>query len=136
MSIPENVLNKELYKKAKKIADEKYKRHSAYKSMFLVKTYKDMGGKYSGKKETKGVSRWNKEKWVQVLPYLEQNKKIVCGSGSNKKGCRPTVKVDDKTPSTIDMLVKKHGKNKMIELAKAKRKDMNTRINWEKGKIY
>ena len=134
--IPDNVLNKELYKKAKEIADKTYKRHSAYKSMFLVKTYKELGGKYSGKKETKGVSRWNKEAWLQVLPYLENNKKVPCGSGSNKKGCRPTVKVDDKTPSTIDMLVKKHGKKKMIELARAKRKDMNTRINWELGKIY
>ena len=49
--IPDNVLNKDLYKKAKKIADETYKKNSAYKSMFLVKKYMDLGGKYSGKKK-------------------------------------------------------------------------------------
>ena len=32
--------NKKLYKKAKKIADEKYKKSSAYKSGFIVETYK------------------------------------------------------------------------------------------------
>ena len=31
--------NKKIYNKAKKIADEKYKKNSAYKSGFIVKTY-------------------------------------------------------------------------------------------------
>ena len=42
--------NQKLYDKAKKIADEKYSKPSAYKSGFIVKSYKDMGGTYSGKK--------------------------------------------------------------------------------------
>ena len=50
-------LDEEIYKKAKKKADETYKRNSAYKSMFLVKVYKDMGGRFKGKKEVKGVSK-------------------------------------------------------------------------------
>ena len=33
--------------KAKAEADKKYKRHSAYKSMFMNKLYKDLGGKYA-----------------------------------------------------------------------------------------
>ena len=44
--IPKQYLDKNIYLKAKKIADDKYEKHSAYKSMFLVKTYKDMGGRY------------------------------------------------------------------------------------------
>jgi len=39
-----------LYEKAKKIADDKYSKPSAYKSGFIVKTYKEMGGTYSGGK--------------------------------------------------------------------------------------
>lgn len=139
MDIPENVINKDLYKKAKKKADATYKRNSAYKSMFLVKTYKELGGKYKDNKNSNkkdGVSKWRKEGWIQVLPFLEKGEKIACGSGSNKKGCRPTIKVDSKTPSTINELIKKHGKDTLLKLAKAKRKDMNTRINWELGKIY
>jgi hypothetical protein len=42
--------NIELYNKVKQIADEKYPKPSAYKSGFIVKTYKSMGGTYSGKK--------------------------------------------------------------------------------------
>jgi hypothetical protein len=42
--------NQALYEKAKAIADQKYAKPSAYKSGFLVKLYKQMGGTYSGKK--------------------------------------------------------------------------------------
>jgi len=44
--------DKELYDKAKAIADKTYKKPSAYKSGFIVKTYKDLGGTYSGDKKT------------------------------------------------------------------------------------
>lgn len=136
MNIPDNVLNPSLYKKAKKKADETYKRHSAYKSMFIQKVYQDLGGKYKGKKEVKGVKRWNEEKWIQVIPFILEGKKIECGSGKNKKGCRPSKKIDENTPTTIQALIKKHGKAKMTELAKLKRNNMDIRINWEKGKRY
>ena len=39
-------LNPNLYIKAKKIADAVYDRPSAYTSGFIVKKYKEMGGKY------------------------------------------------------------------------------------------
>ena len=42
MEIPENIIDKSLYKKAKKKADETYKRPSAYKSMYIQKVYKDL----------------------------------------------------------------------------------------------
>ncbi len=41
--------NKALYAKVKREADEKYKTHGAYKSGWIVKTYKARGGTYSGK---------------------------------------------------------------------------------------
>ena len=135
MDIPSNVKNPSLYKKAKKIADETYKKNSAYKNMFLVKTYKDLGGEYSGKKTDKGVARWNKEKWIQVKPFLEEGKKIACGFGDGGKGCRPSKRIDKDTPTTIQELIKKHGKKPLLKLANEKRKDMNKRVLWDNLKI-
>ena len=57
IKIPNNVKNPALYKRARKIADDTYKRNSAYKNMFLVKKYKELGGSYSGEKTDKGVNR-------------------------------------------------------------------------------
>jgi len=45
-----------LYEKVKKEADEKYSKPSAYKSGWIVKTYKDRGGTYSGAKPKKGLT--------------------------------------------------------------------------------
>ena len=134
--VPDNIVNKTLYLKAIEIANNTYKRHSAYKSMFIQTTYKKLGGKYYGKKKIDGVERWNKEEWIQVLPYLLENKKVACGSGSNKKGCRPYKRVDKNTPKTIKELIKIHGRDKLIKLAKLKQKNMDIRINWEKGVKY
>jgi len=42
--------NKALYNKVKQQADKKFDKPSAYKSAWIVKTYKSSGGKYKGKK--------------------------------------------------------------------------------------
>jgi len=42
--IPKNVENPTLYKEARKIADNTYERPSAYKSMYIVRKYKELGG--------------------------------------------------------------------------------------------
>lgn len=59
-------LNKELYEKAKADADKVYDRHSAYKSGWIVKRYKELGGKYADDGETKGLKRWFKEEWGDI----------------------------------------------------------------------
>jgi hypothetical protein len=135
MDIPDNVKNPSLYRKAKTIADKTYKKNSAYKSMFIVKTYKDLGGTYSTKKTDKGVARWNKEKWIQVVPFLEKGEKIVCGVGGGGKGCRPSKRIDKDTPTTIQELIKKHGKKSLLKVAKEKKKDMSKRVLWNNLKI-
>jgi hypothetical protein len=71
MSSPEPI-NKKLYAEIKQVADEKYKTHGAYKSAWIVKKYKELGGKYKGKKDPKkGISRWLSENWKDYagLPY-------------------------------------------------------------------
>lgn len=135
MDIPDNVVNPTLYRKARKKADETYKKNSAYKSMFIVSEYKRLGGKYRGEKKLKGVKRWNAEEWIQVLPFVESGKKVACGFGGGGKGCRPSKRIDIDTPMTIQEVIKKHGKKKVSELAKKKRNNMSLRIDWEGGTI-
>jgi hypothetical protein len=135
MEVPDNVLNPAIYRRAKKIADETYKKNSAYKSMFLVNKYKELGGKYKGQKKLTGVKRWNAEKWIQVLPFLENGEKIACGFGEGGKSCRPSKRIDENTPLTVNQLIKKHGKKKLMLLAGRKKKNMKLRVNWEEGTI-
>jgi len=136
--VPENIKNPSLYKKAKKIADETYKRAGLFKSAFIQKKYRELGGEYKGKKPSKntGIQRWLKgEEWIKVEPYVKSGKKVKCGTGDDKHACRPLNRVNDKTPITIKEVINKFGKKKVLELAKEKQKDLNTRINWKTAKI-
>lgn len=137
--IPDNIVNPALYRKAFKMADEKYKRHGLFKSAFIQKKYQELGGKYRGEKpaQNKGIQRWLKgEEWIKVLPYVKNGKIVKCGTGDDKHACRPLKRVNSKTPITINEVIKKHGKKKVIELAEIKGKDLNKRINWNTGKVY
>ena len=135
-NIPSNVLNPVLYKKAKKEADIKYKRPtSAYKSMYISKKYQELGGKYAGKKKSL-TNRWLKEQWIQVIPYIKDGKKIICGSDNKKnKVCRPLIRIDKNTPITIEELRKIYTDNEILNLAYKKVKDMDGRIMWKSGKF-
>jgi len=135
MEIPENVLNPVLYRKAKKEADEKYAKPGLYKSAWMVKRYTELGGKYSGSKPSNtGINRWlKKEEWIQVLPYLD-GKIVKCGSSDGDMiACRPSIRATAKTPITIQEAIKKHGKAKILELAKYKERTPTSRIDWVNG---
>jgi len=137
-SIPDDVINKRLYKKVKDEVKSRVKSYpSAYASQQIVKEYKDRGGKYKGSKDSKGVSKWNRERWIQVEPYLKNKKIIECGNRTETKGkaCRPLIRIDDKTPITISELLKIHSKSKLLKLANEKQKNPERRINWKKGTI-
>lgn len=133
----ENIIDKNIYEKAKKIADKTYERHSAYKSMFINKKYKELGGRYKTNKKKKGkTDRWNDEEWIQVIPYLKKGEKIVCGKDNKKnKVCRPFKRVDKDTPITIGELLKIHKKSDLIKLGNKKIKDMDGRIFWKTMKF-
>jgi hypothetical protein len=83
------VLDPELYAKAKVKADEKYEKPSAYKSGYIVKTYKEMGGRYKADGSTKKLKRWFKEDWKDV-----GNKEYPV--------YRPTKRISKETPLTPD----------------------------------
>lgn len=55
-----------LYEKVKEYADTIYKKHSAYKSGFIVKTYVNHGGTYRDDGKQHNLKRWFNEKWQDV----------------------------------------------------------------------
>lgn len=83
--------NQVLYEKAKKIADKKYSKPSAYKSGFIVKTYKNLGGTYSDDKKPKNLKRWFQEDWKDI-------------GGLSYPVYRPTKKINKHTPLTPDQI--------------------------------
>ena len=119
-------------------ARAKFERYpSVYASAWIVREYKKRGGEYINKKEQKGTSRWFREQWIQVVPFLKTGKKIQCGAKTRDttKTCRPLIRVTKETPMTIPELLKIHSKSKLISLANKKRKDMKGRLYWKSGKF-
>ena len=105
MAIP---VNKILYEKVKKIANQIYDKSSAYKSGFIVKTYKSMGGKYSGsKKSTYPLKIWFNENWQDI-----GNKEYPV--------YRPTIKVNKQTPLTVKEIDPKNLKQQIALKQKIK----------------
>lgn len=81
-------VDEKLYNMIKNEADKIYKKPSAYKSGWIVKTYKERGGKYKGtKKKNEGLDRWYKEKWSDI-------------GGKEYPVYRPTYRVTEDTPLT------------------------------------
>lgn len=130
------VVNKKLYNYVKTLANKKFQSKSGiYRSSWIVKEYKRRGGKYMGSKPKKtGLTRWFKEKWVDLnRPIKNSSGKIIgyksCGRQSvNKSGtmsqgyplCRPTYRITSKTPRTYKQINKQ-------SIAKAKKQKSKTK---------
>jgi hypothetical protein len=103
-------LDKELYQQVKKHINKIYTKNSAYRSAAYVKLYKDLGGKYkedTKKKKLEGLPLWFSERWEDVNP--DKNK-------TSYPVYRPTIKVSEKTPKTVDEI----SKSRLKEQAKLK----------------
>ena len=132
-----------VYKKALEMANkEDGEKSSIYRSSRIVSLYKKMGGKISSKKgkksnPKKGLTRWYKEQWIQVVPYLEKGKIVECGGENMKwkrstgKACRPLHRITDETPITIKELLKLHHKKDIIKMAKKKERSPSKRVLWK-----
>ncbi len=121
------ILNKELYNKIKNEADKIYKKSSAYKSGYIVKKYKEMGGKYREDNEPKNLKRWFKEKWVDVSSFNSESanstKKYISGEVLNKVNYpvyRPTKRISKLTPLTVDEIDTNNLKKQIILKQKIK----------------
>jgi hypothetical protein len=118
--IPDNVVNKKLYSvvKAKIKRSIKGRRWGAYDSGRLVREYKAAGGKYKGSKGKTNLSRWYKEKWVDACAWP---KRKPCGRKTKESiaYCRPSKKVDSKTPKLVQKLTAAQRKSRCARKKKS-----------------
>jgi hypothetical protein len=94
------IVDKDLYNYVKSEADKIYKKSSAYKSGYIVKRYKELGGRYKDDDKEKKLKRWFLEEWKDI-GYKEY------------PVFRPTVRVNNKTPLTVNEIDKKNLKSQI-----------------------
>jgi hypothetical protein len=72
--------NPNLYNQVKAEADKIYKKPSAYKSGWIVKKYKELGGEYLDDNKPKNLKRWFQEEWKdignQAYPVFRPTKRV------------------------------------------------------------
>jgi len=105
------VLDKELYDLVKEKADKIYSKSSAFKSGYIVKTYKELGGRYKDDHQPKNLERWYQEKWEDV-------------GNKDYPVFRPTIRINENTPLTVNEIDKKN-LNKQIKQKQIIRGDKN-----------
>jgi len=81
------ILDQLLYDSIKKEADKIYEKPSAYKSGWIVKTYKQRGGTYQDDNKPRNLGRWFKEDWADI-------------GGKDYPVFRPFKRVSKETPLT------------------------------------
>ena len=110
----------ELYEKIKNKVYKMYDRPSAYRSMALQKYYKqEFKKKYKNKEpyfgdDEKELLRWMNEKWIDINPFKNEKSYPVY---------RPTVRINDKTPITLQELTPQE----IIKQSLIKQKIKNTK---------
>ena len=105
------ILNQKLYDDVKKEADKVYQKSSAYKSGWIVKTYKSRGGLYGNDDKPKNLKRWFKEKWGDI-------------GGKSYPVYRPFKRINKDTPLTVNEIDPNQAKQQ-IKLKQKIRGDKN-----------
>ncbi len=115
-------LDKNLYNRVKRETIKKFDVYpSAYANGYLVKRYKELGGRYSSSSSTSGnlksrkksnLKRWYDEKWVDISRKKKRSKGYeTCGRKTSRSGsypvCRPSVRISSKTPMTVRQMSKR-----------------------------
>lgn len=113
--------DKDLYERAKQLANQTYSKPSAYKSMFIQKEYKRLGGTFSDDNKPRNLTRWKKEKWADV-------------GGREYPVFRPTKRISSKTP-LLPSEIQPANLKKQIEL-KQKIKGKNNLPPFEKRLVF
>lgn len=122
--IPPNVLDPDLYEQIKKEAKKKFKAWpSAYASMWLQREYMKRGGLFEYK--THGLEKWRREKWIDICDGSQ------CGRNmadiENYPVCRPSIKIDERTPKLASELTEEEIK----KLCKRKQKNPKNRLKFK-----
>jgi len=92
--------NQKLYDLVKLYADTIYKKSSAYKSGFIIKTYKTYGGTFTDDGKKKPLKTWFKERWSDI-------------GNKDYPVYRPTIKINKSTPLTVDEIDPKNLKEQI-----------------------
>jgi hypothetical protein len=92
--------DRELYEEVKLLAGRVYRKPSAYKSGFIVKKYKELGGTYEDDHKTRNLKRWFQEEWADV-------------GHRSYPVYRPTRRVSRKTPLTASEIDEKNLKEQI-----------------------
>lgn len=131
--------DKALYEQVKQAANKKFQeKSSVYRSSWIVREYKRLGGEYSKPKDTTqntGLPRWYSENWVD-LNRSKDGEYAKCGrkKAEDKSGtypvCRPLYRITDKTPKTVGELDESVIKKAIREKQKVRR---NGRIKFSGG---
>jgi hypothetical protein len=100
-------VDKVLYEKVKKYADSVYSKPSAYKSGFIVRFYKENGGKYLDDDKPKNLERWYQEKWADI-------------GNKDYPVYRPTIRVNKETPLTASEIDPQNAKKQIALKQKIK----------------
>jgi len=152
MSVPEKFKDKELYKEIRKEVKKEYPKHSAYRSMMIVKKYKDRGGKIASDEKlekSSDLERWIEEDWKNLsciatgsCEYPKSQKEWESLNECGKKYpsqtqckssqcervptiCRPVTRTTSATPKTAQYFNKK-------QIEKAQRlKNKGERVEWK-----
>lgn len=84
--------------------------------------------------EKADLIRWKNEKWVNLTAKITDNKTLPCGTKGKKQIdlnlpsiCRPSIKINSKTPSPLASSYSKKEIKKAIKI-----KSEGKRINWKK----
>lgn len=88
--------NPKLYENVKKKILKAYGKPSAFASGAIVKAYKEQGGKYKGDRSKAKLTRWFDEEWVNVNPIIGVT------NDDAYPLFRPTKRINEKTPTTLD----------------------------------
>lgn len=83
------IADKELYENVKKESNKIYNKPSAYRSGWIVKTYKQRGGEYINDNKPKNLERWFKEQWGDI-------------GGLDYPVYRPFKRINQDTPLTVN----------------------------------
>jgi hypothetical protein len=112
--------NQKLYNQVKHLADKLYSKSSAYKSGYIVKKYKELGGEYLDDNQPKNLKRWFKEDWEDIghKEYLQGRFESKLGIKDAKFPLypvyRPTKRVNKKTPLTIQEIKPSNLKDQIL----------------------
>jgi hypothetical protein len=94
------IKNQVLYDKVKSYADQVYTKPSAYKSGFIVKIYKKLGGTYTDDKKEKPLDMWFKSQWKDI-------------GNQEYPVYRPTKRINKKTPLLVSEIDPKNLKEQI-----------------------